>query len=90
MPALSWCQSCSHPLETRCPQCPMEWVAAAPGGINHCSYLGQLLVLPCRPGFPRGPFCLCFLYPIPVPGPQVLRLVPLLRQLPDALWSTET
>ena len=66
---------------------PTERVAAALSGVNRCPYLGWLWVLPCRPGFPRCPFCLGLLSPL---LPVGLHLLPLCRQLPDLLEGTET
>ena len=75
------------PWRPAAPGAPTERVAAVLGGVNHCPYLGRLSVLPCRPGFPHCPFCLCLLQPL---LPLGLHLLPLCRQLPDLLEGMET
>ena len=82
------CQSCSHPLETCCPGCPDREGRCCSQRCQSLPvpYLGWLWVLPCRPGFPRRPFCLGLLSPL---LPVGLHLLPLCRQLPDLLEGTE-
>lgn len=60
-------------------------MAAALHSASGCPSLGQLSLLPCRPGFPVHHVCLCLPMPLLPPGPHLLALC---RQLPDLLEGT--
>lgn len=76
---------CPHGLETFRPPLPGGEDRSCPEECQMVPYLGWLLLLPCKAGFPGGPFCLCLFVSLPVQGAQALLLLPLRRQLPRFL-----